>query len=41
MSQLVFRMCWDPEEVGSIASEGMVCWQGRDKQAKNKSFFLP
>jgi hypothetical protein len=41
MSQLVFSTHWNPEEVGSNASEGTdFASEGKSKQAKKASFFL-
>ena len=40
MSQLVFSICWNPEEVGSNASEGMDLLARQEKQAKTKSISL-
>jgi hypothetical protein len=40
MSQLVFSIHWNPEEVGSNASERVDLLVGKSEQA-NKSFLLP
>ena len=40
MPQLLFSMCWNPEEVGSNASEGMDL-PARQEQAKRASSLLP
>ena len=39
---LVFSVCWNPEDVGFNASEGMdLPARVRTKQTKNKCFLLP
>jgi hypothetical protein len=40
MSQLVFSIHWNPEEVVSNASEGMDLLAGQGKKAKNKRSLL-
>lgn len=40
MSQLVFRMCWNPEEEGSNVNEGMVLLARQGKADKEKTLLI-